>query len=115
MQRSSNKVGTLAAALAKAQSEIANPEKSLPATIESPFPREGQRTFRYASLATGLDIVRKTVPVNSGRPRLPFQEARKGPNGKPLPILSREKPRQHCGDHLSNRCSTKRAACPGSN
>src|SRR5258706_6327458 len=61
MQRSSNKVGTLAAALAKAQSEIANPEKSLTATIESPFPREGKRTFRYASLSTGLDIVRKCL------------------------------------------------------
>src|SRR6185436_14122458 len=61
MQRSSSKVGTLAAALAKAQSEIANPEKSLTATIESPFPREGQRTFRYASLSTGLDIVRKCL------------------------------------------------------
>ena len=48
MQRSSNKIGTLAAALAKAQAGIANPEKSLTATIESPFPREGQRTFRYA-------------------------------------------------------------------
>ena len=61
MQRSSDKVGTLAAALAKAQSEIVNPEKSLTATIESPFPREGQRTFRYASLSTGLDIVRKCL------------------------------------------------------
>src|SRR6187399_876425 len=61
MQRSSNKVGTLAAALAKAQAEIINPEKSLTATIESPFPREGQRTFRYASLSTGLDIVRKCL------------------------------------------------------
>ena len=61
MQRSSNKIGTLAAALAKAQAEIANPEKSLTATIESPFPREGQRTFRYASLSTGLDIVRKCL------------------------------------------------------
>ena len=61
MQRSSNKVGALAAALAKAQSEIANPEKSLTATIKSPFPREGQRTFRYASLSTGLDIVRKCL------------------------------------------------------
>jgi hypothetical protein len=57
MQRSSNKIGALAAALAKAQAEIANPEKSLTATIEAPFPREGQRTFRYASLSTGLDIV----------------------------------------------------------
>ena len=61
MQRSSNKIGTLAAALAKAQAEIVNPEKSLTATIESPFPREGQRTFRYASLALGLDIVRKCL------------------------------------------------------
>jgi hypothetical protein len=61
MQRSSNKIGTLAAALAKAQAEIVNPEKSLTATIESPRPREGQRTFRYASLSTGLDIVRKCL------------------------------------------------------
>ena len=61
MQRSSHKIGALATALAKAQAEIANPEKSLTATIESPFPREGQRTFRYASLSTGLDIVRKCL------------------------------------------------------
>ena len=53
MQRSSHKIGTLAAALAKAQAEIVNPEKSLTATIESPFPREGQRTFRYASSVHG--------------------------------------------------------------
>ncbi len=61
MQRSSSKVGTLAAALAKAQSEIANPEKSLTATVDSPFPREGKRTFRYAPLSVGLDIVRKCL------------------------------------------------------
>jgi hypothetical protein len=61
MHRSSNKVGTLAASLAKAQAEIINPEKLLTATIMSPFPREGQRTFRYASLSTGLDIVRKCL------------------------------------------------------
>jgi ERF superfamily len=61
MQRSSNKIGALATALAKAQAEITNPEKSLTATIVSPFPREGQRTFRYASLSTGLDIVRKCL------------------------------------------------------
>jgi hypothetical protein len=61
MQRSSNKISALATALAKAQAEIANPEKSLTATIQSPFPRESQRTFRYASLSTGLDIVRKCL------------------------------------------------------
>ena len=61
MQHASPTISKIAAALAKAQSEIANPEKSLTATIESPFPREGQRTFRYASLSTGLDIVRKCL------------------------------------------------------
>jgi hypothetical protein len=57
MQRCSDNVGALAAALAKAQSEIQNPEKSLTATIVSPFPREGTRTFRYAPLSSGLDLV----------------------------------------------------------
>ena len=42
MQHSSTSVGALAAALAKAQAAIANPEKSLTATIVSPFPREGE-------------------------------------------------------------------------
>jgi hypothetical protein len=37
MQYSSDRVGALAAALAKAQAEITNPEKSLTATIVSPF------------------------------------------------------------------------------
>ena len=61
MQHSSKSIGAIASALAKAQSELTNPEKSLVATIRSPFPREGDRTFRYASLSTGLDIVRKTL------------------------------------------------------
>ncbi len=61
MQRSSESIGAIAAALAKAQAEITNPEKSLTATIRSPFPREDDRTFRYAPLSTGLDIVRKTL------------------------------------------------------
>jgi hypothetical protein len=61
MHRSSNSIGAIAAALAKAQGELTNPEKSLVATIRSPFQREGDRTFRYASLASGLDIVRKCL------------------------------------------------------
>ena len=61
MQQSSTSVGALAAALAKAQAAIANPEKSLTATIISPFPREGSRTFRYAPLSAGLDLVRKCL------------------------------------------------------
>ena len=61
MHRCSDSIGALAAALAKAQGELTNPEKSLIATIRSPLPREGERTFRYASLASGLDIVRKSL------------------------------------------------------
>jgi hypothetical protein len=59
MHRCSETIGTIAAALAKAQAELTNPEKSLVATIRSSFPREGDRTFRYAPLSSGLDIVRK--------------------------------------------------------
>jgi hypothetical protein len=58
---SSSSIGTIAAALAKAQAELTNPEKSLVATIRSPFPREGERSFRYAPLSSGLDIVRKSL------------------------------------------------------
>jgi hypothetical protein len=61
MQRSSESIGTIAGALAKAQAELTNPEKSLVATIRSPFPRENDRTFRYAPLSSGLDIVRKSL------------------------------------------------------
>src|ERR1043165_7994781 len=61
MQRSSETIGAIAAALAKAQAEITNPEKSLTATIRSSFPREENRTFRYASLSSGLEIVRKCL------------------------------------------------------
>ena len=60
MHRSSELIGTLAAALAKAQMELTNPEKSLVGAIGSPF-RDDQRTFRYAPLSSGLDIVRKSL------------------------------------------------------
>lgn len=59
MQRSSESIARLAAALAKAQGELVNPEKSLIATIRSDGGAE--QTFRYASLSSGLDIVRKTL------------------------------------------------------
>jgi hypothetical protein len=61
MQRCSESIGLIAGALAKAQIELANPEKSLTATIRSPFPREGDRSFRYASLSAGFDLVRKSL------------------------------------------------------
>ena len=59
MQRSSESIAKLAAALAKAQGELVNPEKSLTATIRSDGATE--QTFRYAPLSSGLDIVRKTL------------------------------------------------------
>jgi hypothetical protein len=61
MPRSSESVGALASALAKAQAELINPEKSLTATIRTGRPGEGERSFRYAPLSSGLDIVRKTL------------------------------------------------------
>jgi hypothetical protein len=61
MHRSSESVAALAAALAKAQVELTNPEKSLTATIRGGRPGEGERSFRYAPLASGLDIVRKAL------------------------------------------------------
>jgi hypothetical protein len=61
VHRSSPSIASLAAALAKAQAELVNPEKSLTATIRSDGPGSADKTFRYASLSSGLDIVRKTL------------------------------------------------------
>src|SRR6201993_1167572 len=61
MPRSSETVAALASALAKAQAELINPEKSLTATIGTGRPGEGERSFRYAPLSSGLDIVRRTL------------------------------------------------------
>jgi hypothetical protein len=61
MHRSSESIASLAAALAKAQMELTNPEKSLVGTLPANGPDEPGRTFRYASLSSGLDIVRKVL------------------------------------------------------
>jgi hypothetical protein len=61
MQRSSETIGTIAAALAKAQAQLINPEKSLVGTVRSDLPGGTERSFRYAPLSSGLDIVRKTL------------------------------------------------------
>ena len=61
MQRTSDSISSLAAALAKAQIELANPEKSLVGTIEPAAGEGSARLFRYASLSSGLEIVRKTL------------------------------------------------------
>jgi hypothetical protein len=61
MHRSSESISSLAAALAKAQMMLTNPEKSLTGTLPGNRPDEPSRTFRYASLSSGLDIVRKVL------------------------------------------------------
>jgi hypothetical protein len=61
VQRSSKTIGTIAAALARAQAQLINPEKSLVATIRSDETNGSKRSFRYAPLSSGLDIVRKTM------------------------------------------------------
>jgi len=61
MQRASESIAKLAAALAKAQTELVNPEKSLVATIRPEGHGGAERVFRYASLSSGLDIVRKIL------------------------------------------------------
>jgi hypothetical protein len=61
MQRSSPSIAALATSLAKAQIELANPEKSLNGTIEPQGGKGGARQFRYAPLSSGLEIVRKAL------------------------------------------------------
>jgi hypothetical protein len=61
MHRSSPSIAKLATALAKAQAELVNPEKSLVATIRPEGNRGTERSFRYAPLSSGLEIVRKTL------------------------------------------------------
>jgi ERF superfamily len=61
VQRSSESIGAIAAALAKAQAQLVNPEKSLVATIRADEASGSERSFRYAPLSSGLDIVRRTL------------------------------------------------------
>ena len=70
MHRSSETIGAIAAALAKAQGELTNPEKALTATIRSPFPA-------------------------GGRPDLPLRLARQRPRYRPQgprPARDRDRP-----------------------
>ena len=61
MQQSSGLIGALAAALAKAQLELVNPEKSRMATIPADHKGGTEQIFRYAPLSSGLEILRETL------------------------------------------------------
>ena len=60
MHRSSESVAAIATALAKAQTELSNPEKAMVGTVYSNR-SDSPQSFRYASLSSGLDIIRKTL------------------------------------------------------
>jgi ERF superfamily len=60
MHRSSESVAAIATALAKAQIELTNPEKTMVGTIYN-VRSDSPQSFRYASLSSGLDIIRKTL------------------------------------------------------
>jgi hypothetical protein len=60
MRTSSDGIGQLASALAKAQAELVNPRKTLMAVIDA-GPGRGKQSYRYAPLSAGLAIVRKTL------------------------------------------------------
>src|SRR5688500_16375638 len=61
MHRSSETIGKIAAALALAQRQLQNPEKSQMAALPALGPQGEPRPFRYASLAAGLDIIRNAL------------------------------------------------------
>jgi hypothetical protein len=60
MHRSSESVAAIATALAKAQTELSNPEKAMVGTVYNSR-SDSSQSFRYASLSSGLDIVRKVL------------------------------------------------------
>ncbi len=60
MHRSSESVAAIATALAKAQTELSNPEKAMVGTVYNNR-SDSPQSFRYASLSSGLDIIRKTL------------------------------------------------------
>jgi hypothetical protein len=60
MHRSSEHVAAIATALAKAQTELSNPEKAMIGTVYNAR-SDSPQSFRYASLSSGLDIIRKAL------------------------------------------------------
>src|SRR3977135_703477 len=60
MHRSSESVAAIATALAKAQTELSNPEKAMVGTVYNNR-SESPQSFLYASLSSGLDIIRKSL------------------------------------------------------
>src|ERR1700674_3686781 len=60
MHRSSENVAAIATALAKAQTELSNPEKAMIGMVYNAR-TDSQQSFLYHSLSSGLDIIRKVL------------------------------------------------------
>lgn len=62
MHKSSDSIAAIATALAKAQVALVNPEKTMTAVIrDDRRGAGGERSFRYAPLSVGLELVRKAL------------------------------------------------------
>ena len=78
MQRSSETIGAIAAALAKAQAELTNPEKSLIATIRASNPRDRIRPFAMRrSPAASTSCARRSAATKSQPCRPPRSTRRR--------------------------------------
>ena len=69
MHRSSDSVASIAMALAKAQTELCNPEWSAIGSIHH-HNQPAPQAFRYAPLSSGLEIVRKTLKLLHAEPKI---------------------------------------------
>ena len=77
MQRSSENIGTIAAALAKAQAELTNPEKSLVATIRTDVAGGAvERSFRYAAFQRAGNRAQDPKPAARSRRCRPRRSTR---------------------------------------
>lgn len=75
MHRSNESVAAIATALAKAQTELSNPEKAMVGTVYNRR-SDSPQNFRYAWLSSGLEIIRKRWAAIQGRSRGASDQAR---------------------------------------
>ena len=102
MHHASPSIGALAAALAKAQGELVNPEKSLVGEIAPAGSGGARRAFRYAPLSSGLDIIRKVL----GRHEIAAVQTTGIDEGAGLIRLRPSSPtRPGSGSHRIGRCA----------
>jgi len=108
MHRSSESVSAIATALAKAQTELSNPEKAMVGMVYSNR-SDSLQSFRYASLSSGLDIVRETLGGQQIAVAL-FEPAAKMPAAvaRTVPIPEKFCSAERCAIFAGKLCQPKR-------